>query len=131
MENQRSDSLDYRNAGHWLHFQQLGRQRHGLVFGDQQSSFNHNERAYYGGGHFYLEFNSDTDANPNSDTDSNSDIDANPNSDTDSNTNANPDSDTDTDSYRNTNTNSYSYPYTDANNKTCGADKPHGCRNVI
>jgi hypothetical protein len=97
-----SDCLDHGNAIHRLQLQQLDRHRDRLLFGYDQSRFNHNEWANYGDSHLYAEQHAN--AYSNGDGATKSDCNANRNGDTYSDRN--------TDVYANSNANSDRYPNT-------------------
>jgi hypothetical protein len=93
----------------------LERQRRGLVYWHEQSGFNYDERAYYRGGRFYSEYNSDAYTNTDADTNCNSDAYTNTDADTDTNCNS------DAYAYAYTNTDADTNCNSDADSYSCSA----------
>jgi hypothetical protein len=87
----------------------LERQRRGLVYWHEQSGFNYDERAYYRGGRFYSEYNSDAYTNTDADTDTNCNSDAYTNTDANCNSDAYAYAYTNTDADTNCNSDADSY----------------------
>jgi hypothetical protein len=74
MEKQRHNSLNQGNSIRALQLQQLGRHRDRLLFGHDQSNFNHNGRPHYGDSYFYFiaaDSNANTNRNGNTYSDGN------------------------------------------------------------
>jgi hypothetical protein len=90
LEESRHCDINKCNTVNWLHVQQLGWNWDRLLFWEQQSSLNHNERTNRRNGRLYSKCNTYTNANCHADTDSDSNANPDPNS------NSNRDRDVDT-----------------------------------